>query len=236
MNTRLATDLHHHRDIQGGSARAAVFGVSDGLVSNVGLILGVAGATTTSSTVQVAGLAGLVAGAISMAAGEYNSMRVQSELFEREIERERVELVRNPAGEAVEIARRYVDRGVDPDIAREFATDLMGKPEVALGFHTREEIGVDAGELGSPVVAAVASLIAFSGGALTPLLPWFFTDGSLATLLSIALALVAAIAIGLGISIFTEGSRSRSVGRQVLFTAIPAAITYSIGTLIGTGI
>ncbi len=225
--------LHEHRDVQGGAARAAVFGVSDGLVSNVGLILGVAGASTSSNAVQVAGIAGLVAGAISMAAGEYNSMRVQADLFEREISLERRELERNPAGEAEEMAHRYVSRGLDPDLARELADDLMDKPEVALEFHAREEIGVSPDDLGSPLSAAGWSLVAFSLGALTPLLPWFYTDGTTAVLASMTLALVAAVVIGLSISHFTEGSRVKAVGRQVLFTAIPAMITYSIGSLIG---
>ena len=170
--------LHEHRDVQGGAARAAVFGVSDGLVSNVGLILGVAGASTSSSAVQVAGIAGLVAGAISMAAGEYNSMRVQADLFEREISLERRELERNPAGEAEEMAHRYVSRGLNPDLARELADDLMDKPEVALEFHAREEIGVSPDDLGSPLGAAGWSLVAFSFGAITPLLPWFYTEGN----------------------------------------------------------
>ena len=225
--------LHEHRDVQGGAARAAVFGVSDGLVSNVGLILGVAGASTSSSAVQVAGIAGLVAGAISMAAGEYNSMRVQADLFEREISLERRELERNPAGEAEEMAHRYVSRGLDPDLARELADDLMDKPDVALEFHAREEIGVSPDDLGSPMSAAGWSLVAFSFGALTPLVPWFYIEGATAVLASMALALVAAVIIGLSISYFTEGSRVRAVGRQLLFTAVPAAITYSIGSLIG---
>lgn len=238
VNTRsnIPIGLHEHRDIQGGAARAAVFGVSDGLVSNVGLILGVAGASTNAAAVQVAGLAGLVAGAISMAAGEYNSMRVQSELFEREIELERAEIARNPGGEAMEMVHRYQALGVDPDLARKLAADLMSKPEVALEFHTREEIGVSPDELGSPVVAATASLGAFAIGAVVPLLPWFFVDGSLGILLSIVLALTSAVAIGLGITVFTEGSRIRAVIRQVLFTAIPALITFLIGSLIGAGI
>lgn len=231
-----SVDLHEHRDVQGGAARATVFGISDGLVSNVGLILGVAGASATSESVQIAGLAGLVAGAISMAAGEYNSMRVQSELFEREIDIERQEIERNPGGEAVELARRYQARGVDPDLARDLAADLMGKPEAALAFHTREEIGVDIDELGSPMIAAVASLAAFSVGAVVPLLPWFFAEGSSAVIASMGLGLFAAIAVGLAISIFTGGAKLKAIARQVLFTAVPAAITYGIGTAIGASI
>lgn len=229
-------ELHQHRDIQGGAARAAVFGVSDGLVSNVGLILGVAGASTSAEAVQVAGLAGLVAGAISMAAGEYNSMRVQAELFEREIGLERREIERNPGGEAVELAQRYQARGVDPDLARELAADLMGKPEAALSFHARDEIGVDPDDLGSPLLAAGASMAAFSAGAVLPLLPWFVSDGTGAVVASLVLALVAAAVIGLSISIFTEGSKARSITRQLVFTAVPAGLTYCIGSWVGAGL
>lgn len=236
MGSTQSHDVHRHRDIQGGAARAAVFGMSDGLVSNVGLTLGVAGASADGRAVLVAGLAGLVAGAISMAAGEYNSMRVQAELYEREIALERLELERNPAGEASEMATRYRDQGVDPDLARALAFDLMGKPEVALGFHTRDELGVNPDGLGSPFAAAWSSLIAFAVGALLPLIPWFITSGGVAVVVSILLALVGAVAIGYGISVFTEGSRWRAVARQVLFTAVPAAITYAIGSLIGVGL
>ncbi len=234
--SNILIDLHQHRDIQGGAARAAVFGISDGLVSNVGLILGVAGASADARAVQVAGLAGLVAGAISMAAGEYNSMRVQAELFEREIELERKELKRNPAGEAVEMAQRYQARGVDADLARELAADMMAKPEVALEFHTREEIGVGPDDLGSPMGAAISSLAAFGIGAVAPLVPWFFTSGTGAVVLSMVVSLVAAIAIGYGISVFTEGSKAKAIVRQIAFTAVPAAITYTIGSIIGVGL
>ena len=229
-------DEHHHRDVQGGSARAAVFGVSDGLVSNVGLILGVAGADTAPSVVRLAGLAGLIAGAISMAAGEYNSMRVQAELLERELMLERREIERNPAVEAVELAQRYQSRGIDPDLAREFANSLMSDPDVALEFHAREELGVIPGELGSPVGAAISSFVAFSIGASLPLLPWFFSSGNGAKLASIVLALVASAIVGVGIARLTEGNMSKSVVRQMLFTAIPAAVTYAIGSAVGVGL
>ncbi len=226
-------DEHHHRDIGGGSARAAVFGVSDGLVSNVGLILGVAGAEASSTPVLIAGLAGLVSGAISMAAGEYNSMRVQAELFEREIALERRELERNPAVEAVELAQRYQSRGVNPDIALDLANDVMSDPELALEFHAREELGITPGELGSPREAAVASFAAFAAGAVVPLVPWFFIEGGTAVIVSLVLALVGAILVGLAIGIFTEASRWRTVSRQILFTAVPALLTYAIGSAIG---
>src|SRR5688500_309536 len=134
---------HHHRQIESGRARAAVFGVSDGLVSNVSLILGVAGASPGAGIVRLAGLAGLVSGAISMAAGEYVSMKAQTELFERELALERRELQRNPHVETVELTQIYQSRGVDPDQARELAQQMMADPDNALRTHAREELGID---------------------------------------------------------------------------------------------
>ena len=224
---------HHHRDITGGAARAAVFGASDGLVSNVGLILGVAGADVSSGVVRVAGLAGLIAGAISMAAGEYNSMRVQSELLERELELERRELHRNPHVETVELALIYQSRGMDPDRARELAEATMSDPEQALQAHAREELGIDPDELGSPVGAAVSSFFAFSVGAVVPLIPWFFASGTVAIATSLGVALLAAAIVGVVISRFTERGRLATVLRQIAFTAVPAGITYAIGSAIG---
>ena len=205
-------------------------------MSNVGLILGMAGAQAAAGPVRVAGLAGLVAGAISMAAGEYNSMRVQTELFEREIALERREIERNPAVEAVELAQRYQSRGVNPDVARELANGLMADPELALEFHARDELGIIPGELGSPVRAAVASFIAFAVGASLPLAPWFVTEGNSGLMASLGVALIAAVAIGVAISRFTEADVVRTVMRQVAFTAVPAVITYLIGSAIGIGL
>ena len=227
---------HHHRDVRGGAARAAVFGVSDGLVSNVGLILGVAGADPAPSVVRVAGLAGLIAGAISMAAGEYNSMRVQAELFEHEVELERLEIRRNPHVELAELDQLYQSRGIDPESARTLAESVMADEELAVQTHAREELGIDPDELGSPVAAATSSFAAFAVGAVVPLIPWFFAEGSVAILTSLAGALVAAVAIGALIARFTRRSPWRSALRQVLLTAIPAAITYAIGTLVGVSV
>jgi VIT1/CCC1 family predicted Fe2+/Mn2+ transporter len=227
------TPEHHPRDVQGGAARAAVFGISDGLVSNVGLILGVAGADVASGVVRVAGLAGLVAGAISMAAGEYNSMKVQTELLERELAIERRELHRNPHVETVELALIYQSRGMDPDRARELAEATMSDPEQALQVHAREELGIDPDELGSPMQAAVSSFIAFSVGAIVPLVPWLFASGTAAKVTSMALALVAATIVGIVVSRFTERHRGATVLRQIAFTAVPAAITYLIGSAVG---
>ena len=227
---------HHHRDIQGGSARAAVFGVSDGLVSNVGLILGVAGADPAPGVVRVAGLAGLIAGAISMAAGEYNSMKVQAELLERELELERIELRRNPHVETVELAQIYQSRGVDPDSARRMAEDLMRDPEMALQAHAREELGIDPESLGSPVGAATSSFAAFGVGAVLPLVPWFITSGTAATVASLVAAVVAAVVVGWAVGRFTERPKARTIVRQVVFTLVPAAITYAIGSAVGVGV
>lgn len=227
------TPEHHHRDVTGGAARAAVFGISDGLVSNVGLILGVAGADVAPSVVRVAGLAGLIAGAISMAAGEYNSMRVQSELLQRELEMERRELHRNPHVETVELALIYQSRGMDPDRARELAEATMQDPEQALQAHAREELGIDPNDLGSPVKAATSSFVAFSAGALVPLLPWIVGGGTAAKVASLVLALTAAAIVGIIVSRYTERHRGATILRQIAFTAIPAAVTYAIGSAVG---
>ncbi len=226
---------HHHRDVQGGSARAAVFGVSDGLVSNVGLILGVAGADPAPSIVRLAGLAGLIAGAISMAAGEYNSMKVQSELLERELELERIEIERHPEMETAELAGVYEARGMDAGQARDLAETVMADPEVALETHAREELGVDPAQLGSPVGAATSSLAAFSLGALVPLVPWFVGSGAGATVASLVAAIVAAVVVGSAIGRFTGRSLARTATRQVLFTLVPALLTYAVGSAVGVG-
>src|SRR5690348_1016432 len=160
---------HHHRDIQGGAARAAVFGVSDGLTSNVSLILGIAGANPTSGFVRLAGLAGLVAGSFSMAAGEYLSMKAQTELFEAELDLERREIDRRPESERRELAAIYRSRGVDRDTAEKLATEMHRDPDLALETHAREELGINPDSLGSPVQAAVSSFLSFAVGALVPL-------------------------------------------------------------------
>lgn len=224
---------HQHRNVQGGAARAAVFGVSDGLVSNVGLILGVAGASPGASVVRVAGLAGLIAGAISMAAGEYNSMRVQRELLERELELERRELDRNPNVETVELAQIYQARGLPPDQARELSETVMADPELALATHAREELGINPEELGSPIGAAGSSFVSFAAGAIVPLVPWFLGGGDAAVVASLVLATIVALGVGYVTARYTRRSRGRTMLRQVLFTLIPAAITFAIGSIVG---
>ena len=202
----------------------------------MGLILGVAGADPGPGVVRVAGLAGLLAGAISMAAGEYNSMKVQAELLERELDLERVELRRNPHVEAVELGQIYASRGMDPDDAREVAEAMMSDPELALETHAREELGIDPSSLGSPIAAARSSFAAFAVGAVVPLLPWFTSSGTGAVVASVLLAVLAAVAVGLITARLTERPAPRMVTRQLAFTLIPAALTYAIGSIVGVGV
>ena len=227
---------HHHRDVRSGSARAAVFGVSDGLVSNVSLILGVAGANPGAGVVRLAGLAGLIAGAVSMAAGEYVSMKAQNELLERELDIERRELRRNPNVETVELAQIYQSRGVDPDQARELAEQMMRDPDLALQTHAREELGIDPNQLGSPRNAAVSSFLSFAIGALVPLLPWFFGSGTAAVVASVVLGLVSCAVVGALLARFTGRSVVFSAGRQMLIATIAGAVTFFVGNLVGVGV
>lgn len=226
----------HHRNVTRGGYRAAVFGVSDGLVSNVALILGVAGASSGQELVRIAGLAGLIAGAVSMAAGEYVSMQAQRELLERELEMERREHVRNPEHEVEELAEIYESRGVDPDTAREMAANIMEDPDKALEVHAREEMGIDPNELGNPVFAATSSFIAFAIGAVLPLLPWFFTGGNGAIVGSILLGVVGAVLVGGALALATNRSIVRGSLRQLVIAAAAAAITFGIGSAVGVGV
>lgn len=228
-----AHDDHHHRDVQGGAARAAVFGVSDGLVSNVALILGIAGADPAPGVVRLAGLVGLISGACSMAAGEYVSVRAQTELLERELDVERREIAQRPEGERRELAAIYRNRGVDPAVAEELATQLMRDPDLALEVHAREELGVDPSSLGSPVQAAVSSFLAFAAGALLPLLPWFFGRGLAAEVASVAVGVAAAAAVGAALAVATERPWPRTVGRQVLVAVLAGSLTYGLGNVVG---
>jgi VIT1/CCC1 family predicted Fe2+/Mn2+ transporter len=224
---------HHHRDVQGGGARAAVFGVSDGLVSNVSLILGVAGANPAPGVVRLAGLAGLVAGAFSMASGEYVSMKAQSELLERELELEERELERHPEAERRELAAIYRERGVAPDMAEELASAMHRDPQTALETHAREELGIDPNQLGSPRQAAVSSFVAFCIGAVVPLLPWFFGSGNGAVVASIVLGAISALLIGAALARFTGRSALRSALRQLGIAALASSVTYAVGRAVG---
>ncbi len=226
---------HRHRDVQGGGARAAVFGVSDGLVSNIALILGMAGAHAAVGTVRLAGVAGLVAGAFSMAAGEYISMRAQSELMQRELDVERQAIRHDPEDERRELAAIYESRGIDAAMANELSVKMMRDPDLALETHAREELGFDPARIGNPLQAAASSFVAFAVGAFIPLIPWLFSSGTTATLWSVALGATAAFAVGAALAHFTGRSWLWSAGRQLLISGVAAAVTYSIGHLIGAG-
>lgn len=227
---------HHHRDIRGGGARAAVFGLSDGLVTNVSLVLGIAGASPGGTVVRLAGVAGLVAGSFSMAAGEFISMSAQRELLERELNVERQALDRSPVGEANELRGMYEQRGIDPAVARDMADQVMRDPELALETHAREELGINPQHLGSPVQAAVSSFVTFAVGAFIPLVPWLITKGTAAVIASVVLSAVAAVTIGVVLAAFTERPAFRSALRQLVITAAAAAVTFGIGRAVGTGL
>jgi len=228
--------VHRHRDVQGGVARAAVFGISDGLVSNVALILGIAGASTDPTFVRVAGVSGLLAGAISMAAGEYVSLRAQAELVERELEIERRSIAENPEAETAELAAIYRERGLDPDHAKQVAEGLMADPEVALDVHAREELGVNPTQLGNPMVASASSFGSFALGAFVPLVPWLGGGGNNAVWASVILGLSVAALVGAVLARLTERSVVRTVARQLLVVGGACGATYLIGTALGTSV
>ncbi len=219
-----------------GAARAAVFGMSDGLVSNLSLVAGVAGASVDRAEVVVVGLAGLVAGALSMAVGEYVSVKANQELLQRELDIERGEIEHDPAGETRELAGIYVERGLDRDTAMTVARRMMEDPETALEAHAREELGLDPGVLGAPVLAAASSFIAFSAGAAVPLLPWLFAGGTAALALSLVLGVVAALALGAGLALLTRRSRWRSALRQAGLLLLAFAVTNVVGRLVGAAV
>ena len=225
-----------HHGLAGGNLRAAVFGVNDGLVSNACLILGVAGAAPDSAAVLLAGTAGLLAGAFSMAAGEYVSVRSQRELFEYQIGQEREELELYPDEEAEELALIYAARGVPVEKAREIAHVLVKDPKTALDALAREELGLNPDDLGSPVAAAVSSFAAFTVGALLPLLPFAIGLGSLALTVSIAVSGVALFAVGAVLSLFSGRSALAGGARMFALGGVAGAATWAIGRLLGVGL
>lgn len=234
-SSRVTPEHHHqHRDVTGGWLRPAVFGVMDGLVSNTALVAGVAGGGAPPRTVLLAGLAGLAAGAFSMATGEYVSVASQSELTRAEIEIEKRELQRVPQAEEAELAGIYRARGVDPATAAEVARQLSRDPEQAWRAHAREELGVDPDDLPSPWVAAGSSFAAFTVGALVPVLPYLLGVTSLGV--PVVLALIALFVAGAVVSRFTDRGALYSGGRQLLLGGIAAAVTYAVGAVVGTGV
>jgi VIT1/CCC1 family predicted Fe2+/Mn2+ transporter len=227
------TSTSRHRDVQASTPRAAVLGAGDGLITNVSLVLGVAGASAGVSTVRLAGVAGLLAGAFSMAAGELVSVRAHDELVAREIEVERNELADEPEAEEAELAAMYRQRGVPADDAVTVARILSANRELALDTHTRLELGIDPGAGGSAGRASVASFVSFGIGALLPLLPWFFLSSTPAVLASVLIGAVAAFALGAVIGVFTGRGVVSTGCRQLAAAAIAAGVTYGVGAALG---
>ncbi|MGW4798591.1 VIT1/CCC1 transporter family protein [Nonomuraea sp. NPDC004297] len=225
-------EIHHrHRDVTGGWLRPSVFGAMDGLVSNFALIAGVAGGTSNTRVVALSGVAGLAAGALSMAGGEYVSVASQRELAQAEIAVERRELIHHPEDELAELAQTFVDKGVPPDLAAEVARQISQNPDRALEVHSRNELGVAPGELPSPVVASVSSFLSFAVGALVPLMPYLFGAEGLAV--SGVLSCLALFAAGALVSVVTARSWWYSGLRQLLVGAVAATVTFAVGNLIG---
>jgi VIT1/CCC1 family predicted Fe2+/Mn2+ transporter len=222
---------HAHADVSGGWLRAAVFGAMDGLVTNTALVAGLGGGGASPRAIVLAGTASLVAGAISMALGEYTSVKIQNEQLDLEVEKERRELERNPAGELAELTDMLRVRGVDDRLAHKVAAQLSRDPETALRLHIVAEIGLSPEDKPSPRVAAVSSFVTFGAGALLPLLPY---------LLGVSLLWVALLCGGLGLLVagalsarFTPRPWWYAALRQLLFGALAAGITYAVGAAIG---
>ena len=222
-----------HRSDRSGALRAAVFGVNDGLVSNASLVMGFAGSGAVSTVILFAGLAGLLAGAFSMAAGEYISMRSQRESYQREISLEAQELREDPEAEAEELALIYRAKGLDGEQATQAAAAIMKDREVALNTMAREELGLDPDELGSPWSAAISSLVAFALGAVVVVVPYLFGSGKAALICAIALAGLALFAVGATIGVLNGRGAWRSGARQLLIGGTAALLVFGIGHLLG---
>lgn len=225
-----------HRMSRAGSLRAAVFGVNDGLVSNFSLVMGFAGADAKPEYLLLAGIAGLLAGSFSMAAGEYVSMRAQRELFEQQIAMEKQELEMSPKEEEEELALIYQAKGIPEDEAHVLARRIVANPHTAIDTLAREELGLDPSELGSPWVAAVSSFIAFVVGALVPVLPYLFTSGRGAWIASASLSCLALFAVGALLSIFTARGPFISGTRMLGIGLLASGITYSVGWFLGVSV
>ena len=232
--TALAMLERHHRGLAGGgNLRAAVFGVNEGIVSNAGLMLGVAGATSDVRMIVLSGVAGMAAGALAIAAGEYVSVRAQRELYDHQIALERHELAQYPEAEAQELALIYAAKGLPVKQADRLARRLVADPEHALDTLAREELGVDPRELGSPLVAGLTSLAAFAVGACVPLAPWLLGLGTAAFAWMIGVAAACLFGVGAAVSLFTGRSALYSGARMLVIGAVAGAIMFGVGHLLG---
>lgn len=223
-----------HRTGGGNALRAAVLGANDGLVSNLSLVMGVAGAAMTERTILITGIAGLIAGAGSMALGEWLSVQSSRELYRNQLEAEEEELRTAPEEEEEELALIYQARGLGEEQARAFAASMMRNTDTALETLAREELGIDPTELGgSAWEAAIASFLLFAAGAIVPVIPFFFARGGTAAMLSVAFSMAALFALGAAITLFTGRPALFSGLRQVIFGLAAAALTFGIGRLVG---
>jgi VIT1/CCC1 family predicted Fe2+/Mn2+ transporter len=229
----ITRDERWHRVDAGGTLRAAIFGVNDGLVSNLSLVIGVAGADPDGRFIILAGVAGLLAGAFSMGAGEFVSVMSQRELFERQIALEEEELQADPEAERRELALIYRAKGLSPDEADALSARIIADRGVALETLAREELGLNPDELGSPYRVSVSSFLSFATGAIVPVVPFLFGSGWLNFGLSVGLSGAALFAVGAGVSLFTGRGALFSGGRQLLIGGVAAAVTFTIGKLIG---
>jgi vacuolar iron transporter family protein len=217
-----------------GALRAAIFGVNDGVVSNLSLIMGVTGAGASNRVILLAGVAGLVAGAFSMAAGEYISMRAQVELLERLLAEQREAMSQDPARERAVLRSILRRQGRDEKAAQTVSSLFSQDTERALRVYARAVLGVNPDELGSPWTTALSSFVTFSLGALVPLLPWFVAPGPRVGIISIAVGATAACCIGGVLGWLTHGRVVRSAIRQLLVVALASAVTFLVGRLFGT--
>ena len=231
MPTSVEEVGRRHRGLGGGTLRAAVFGVNDGLVSNTCLVMGVAGAAAAPDVILLTGVAGLLAGAFSMAAGEFISMLSQREMFEHQIAQEKDELERYPAEEAEELALIYAARGIPLKQARAIAKKLIANPEKALDTLAREELGLNPDDLGSPIGAALSSFVAFAIGATLPLIPYLLGASAHGIAIASTISGIALFAVGAVLSLFSGKSALWGGVRMLLIGAAAAAATYGIGSL-----
>ena len=225
-----------HYTSRGGSLRAAVFGINDGLVSNFSLVMGFAGAEAKPEYVLLAGVAGLLAGSFSMAAGEYVSMRAQRELFEQQIAMEQQELEMSPKEEEEELSLIYQAKGIPEKEAALLARRIVENPKTALDTLAREELGLDPSQLGSPWSAAASSFVAFVAGALVPVLPYLFVAGQVAWIASALFSCLALFGVGALLSIFTARGPLLSGLRMLVIGLLASGITYTVGWLLGVSV
>ena len=236
MPTSVSEVGQRHRGVGGSNLRATVFGVNDGLVSNASLVMGIAGANAEPGTVLMTGVAGLLAGALSMAAGEYVSVRSQRDMYEYQIALEREELAEYPEEEAEELALIYEARGLELEQARAMARTLLSRPEQALDVLAREELGLNPDDLGSPLGAAGSSFLAFAVGASLPLLPFFVRGLTHPLWWTIGLTAVALAGIGLALSLFTGRGAWQGALRMLLIGGGAGVVSFLVGRLLGVAL